>query len=107
MDDYPGLSTLMSTHPDLMIFRAFERLNMRNLLYYQAEIANVEAELDQITLIDRACLESPRKDYAADWAALQLSNSDEADGIQWQLILKARGLLEKYSMSHCNHKPLP
>lgn len=35
----------MSAHPDLLAIKRFRELQIRNLLFYQAELAHLEAEL--------------------------------------------------------------
>lgn len=96
MDNYPGLAALMSSYPAVMIFRTFAKANTRNLLYYQAEIAHLEAELDQITQLDQACGTSPRAQYATNWQVMSDSAVNGGDAIQWHIVIRLRALLEKY-----------
>lgn len=45
MEGYPALAEVMSTNDGLDIFRRFSALNALNLLYMQAEILDLELEL--------------------------------------------------------------
>ena len=46
MGNYLDLSKLMSKYPEVFILRKFSGLNVKNLLYYQAELAHLEQELE-------------------------------------------------------------
>jgi len=48
MGNYGQLSRLMSDHPELLILRKYTDLNVKNLLYYQAELAHLELELQEV-----------------------------------------------------------
>jgi hypothetical protein len=55
------VATLMSHHSDLAIFRRFSKLNFQNLLYLQAELTHLEANLSR--LADRGDEHPNRKEY--------------------------------------------
>jgi hypothetical protein len=111
MGTYSDLALLMASHPDVMIIRKFAHLNAKNLLYYEAELACLEHELEAIELEDRHCGETPRQDYATSWATMAASGDDgnesattsreqglgRRDMLQWQTFLKIREQLCKYS----------
>ncbi|EPS44799.1 hypothetical protein H072_1222 [Dactylellina haptotyla CBS 200.50] len=59
---YPSTAAIMSTDPELSIYRRFDRLNTRNFLYYQAELMYLEAEMDKLDEEDRL-LEEPEAKY--------------------------------------------
>lgn len=44
---YAALAKLMSRHSQLAIFRGFSDLNTKNLLYFQAELIELENELNR------------------------------------------------------------
>jgi hypothetical protein len=111
---YYTLAAFMAQYPDTAIFRTFSKLNKRNLLYLQAEIAVLEDQLHDVAEEDRE--DSSRREYGADWRSLAseyLKNEEESriartnneeykpqhsrDGLQWEIFLKIRSLLEKYS----------
>ena len=111
MGTYSDLAHLMASHPEVMILRKFSQLNAKNLLYYEAELACLEHELEAIELEDRHFEETPRRDYAISWATMAASGDDgdhfattgrehgfsDRDKLQWQTFLKIRESLHKYS----------
>ncbi|KAL8878707.1 MAG: hypothetical protein Q9198_003543 [Flavoplaca austrocitrina] len=53
MADYHKLAGMMAHHEELAIFRRFDTLNLKNLLYMQAELIHLEAELRQMELDEK------------------------------------------------------
>lgn len=49
---YPSFSALIASDPDLQIYRRFNRLSARNLLYLQAELLEAERRLDEFDAVD-------------------------------------------------------
>jgi len=97
---YPRLAGQMGRLPQLGVFRRFGALNMRNLLYYQAELAQIEQDLIQTELEDARNTQDLQGDYCGNWADLSGSTTDhnqEFSGEQWELVLKMRKLLKEYS----------
>ena len=47
-EGYPKLSSLMASYPTAAIFRRFGELNMLNLLRLQAELQDLEAQLQEV-----------------------------------------------------------
>ena len=84
---WPHLAHLMSDVPEFAAFSRFRELNVKNLLYYQAELNIVQEQLavheEELTL-DVKCYE----DLAED-----------ADSCYHRLMMKNRRLLREYSMS--------
>jgi hypothetical protein len=68
---------------------------MQNLLYLQAEITHLEADIRRVAQEDIASGKIP--EHAHDWWTL-LQVDEYGDARQWQLILEVRDKLEKYSM---------
>jgi hypothetical protein len=110
MASYSGLAALMATYPETMILRTFSELNKKNLLYYQAEIAGLERELQEIEEEDRRSQVPLHCEYDIRWSSLarEARENDERtrqgasvqhtrDGLQWQVFLKIRRLLFEYS----------
>ncbi|KAL1626905.1 hypothetical protein SLS54_002443 [Diplodia seriata] len=83
----------MGPYPGMAIFKRFAELNAHSLLIQQAELLEVERELEAA----RASDTDDRLPYNE--KAINLINSGETgpDNNQWQLVLKARELLEKYN----------
>lgn len=111
MASYDRLSRVMADHNDLLILRTFSSLNIKNILYYEAELSHLECELREIESEDQTCNASPRQDYAASWKALSAgpnahslatsspSPKSPRDALQWQLFSRIRAVLREYSKS--------
>jgi len=70
------LACIVSDHEELFMLRRFATSNAKNLLYFQAEILHLEAELHDIALEDRSGCETQRNyEYC-------IFDLKEADGIQ-------------------------
>ena|SRR5256885_1770 len=93
---YPKLAHHMGLFPELAIFRRFKELNCKNLLYYQAELIELEHELRKCEKADARETSGNRPNYAKDWYWLQKSEQDGNDD-QWQTILRIRAVLKEYS----------
>ncbi|KAL8677813.1 MAG: hypothetical protein Q9186_005793 [Xanthomendoza sp. 1 TL-2023] len=52
MGDYSKLASMMSRHSEAAIFRRFDTLNVKNLLYMQAEIVHLEDQLHCLEMGD-------------------------------------------------------
>ena len=50
---YPSFSALISSDPDLQIYRRFDRLSARNILYLQSELLEAERRLDEFDAVDQ------------------------------------------------------
>ena len=88
---YHVLSDLMERSPTMGVFRRFGKLNALNLLFYQAELMKLETRfLNQLECDEKS--EDPHlRELGRDW------NAASATDVQQQLMVKIRGLLEKYS----------
>ncbi|KAI4133308.1 MAG: hypothetical protein LQ341_006176 [Variospora aurantia] len=107
MSNYNGLASLMGEHKELAIFRKFQKLNAKNLLYMQAEILHLEQELHIIEFEDQ---------ISSDKSRAQLHNSlfnfKDSSGTQWNKVLELRGRLPSYNkalvaFSHVQALPRP
>ncbi|KAF2667891.1 hypothetical protein BT63DRAFT_304305 [Microthyrium microscopicum] len=99
-EGYAKVAQLMSAHNELAIFRRFRDLNLQNLLYLQAEITHLEAELRSIALEDEK--HGGRQYHHQDWWSLSQSEGG-GDNEQWELILELRKKLEKYNDAVLKH----
>ena len=111
MGSYTALSRLMSQHPEVFVIRAFSELHTKNIIYYQAELAELEAELDRVEQEDQNCSESPRETYSKRWKTLsgtglstfnpgdQAASQDARCRLQWSLMLRVRAVLKDYGTS--------
>ena len=91
-------------HADgLGMFKRFAGLNMRNLLYMQAELLSLEDELEVMTQNDHnGPAGSTRTFYGGSAQRLRASCqcADPKDREQWDKILEIRERLKEYSMLH-------
>lgn len=94
MEGYAKLARLMAAQDEFAILRRFRVLNMQNLLYLQADIANDEAEL--FALANRDAGHSDGQFQTKDWWTLS-QGSEEHGTEQWEKFLEIRDKLEKYS----------
>jgi hypothetical protein len=53
----------MAKHPEVFVIRRFNVLQLKDLLYCQAELAELEEELPEVAVEDRICTEAPRRDF--------------------------------------------
>lgn len=80
MPTYPVLAQTLSAHPSLQIFRTYSALNLKSILYYQAELAHLEARLAEVEEEDRACSDasSIRREFGEDWWSLRYGDGSSA-----------------------------
>lgn len=97
MAGYPQLSSVMTSHPELAISRTFMALNLRNLLYMQAELMHLERELQMIVQEDTQSPEPKRQALQTDWLSLEKSLGEGGEPDQWAKVLEIRRKLEHYS----------
>jgi hypothetical protein len=93
---YPKLAAKIEIQPELAIFRRFGALNAQNLLYYQAELVDMEEKLREQQKRDDKDLKGAKSSYAKTWYRLQESNLD-GDTDQLDLVMKIRQTLKEYS----------
>jgi hypothetical protein len=93
---YPKLATKIELQPELSIYRRFGALNAQNLLYYQAELVDLEESLKKQQTADNSTANSRKSKYAKSWYKLQDSDID-GDTEQLDLVLKVRKTLKEYS----------
>ncbi len=90
---YPKVAAFMGLKPGFNIFRRFGALNARNLLYMQAELNELELELQEIAIEDATCEDPKRLLYATRWRDL----NEGRDDVQWKMVLRIRERLKEYS----------
>ncbi|OJI88570.1 hypothetical protein ASPTUDRAFT_135162 [Aspergillus tubingensis CBS 134.48] len=88
---YDKLAALMSRDPGSSIYRRFSKLNAKNLLYLQAEVAYIENELRTIIVEDSKSEDKKTFPFSV-W---DIKTSD--DPFQWEKVLEARKLLNEYN----------
>jgi hypothetical protein len=85
----------MGNHHEMAVFRGFQVLSFQNLLYQQAELIELEAELQALALADKSSDHPCRKLYEKHWRLLGRSAGD-GNGEQWQKVLQIRAKLREY-----------
>ena len=85
----------MSRHPEYAIFGEFRELNLLNLLYYQAELTELESKFKIQARADRESQDSQRLLFGKHWGLLGDPHSDSE---QWKIALQVREKLKEYRM---------
>lgn len=93
-DGYGKVAELMSTHDEFAVLRRFKHLNMKSLLYLQAEIAHLEEDLGELA---EQGSENPELRYhGRDWWSLA-NGDDKSSQEHWHKVLQLRDKLELYN----------
>jgi hypothetical protein len=100
MEGYAKVAQLMATQEEFAILRRFRVINMQRLLYLQAEISHLEAELYQLAKRDET--HAKRQYHAKDWWSLSQGGGEE-DLEQWHKFLELSEKLEQYSQFSPEH----
>ncbi|KAH4014499.1 hypothetical protein HBI70_177620 [Parastagonospora nodorum] len=95
-DGYPSLAELMHSSPDNAIFRRFGELNMLHLLRLQAELQNMESELQKIREEDSMSNDPIRECYAKDFTAMR-DNEEIGDSEQYEQLVRIGTKLQEYN----------
>ena len=122
MDTYSALADSMAKHPALQIFRRYSALNVKSILYYEAELAYLESFLKTVEGRDHQSSNLLRDKFGDRWCALAFgaagtnefeamseddrsnaeaiedSAGDQEDGAarQWKLMCRIRTVLDAY-----------
>lgn len=100
VEGYDRLAKFMGDEAAFAIFRRHAVLSAQNLLYYQAELQDLEEKLEKYRKEDRESGHSDRTQYAYDWDTLRASTSPAADegndSRQWKTWLEIRKKLKEY-----------
>ncbi|KAI1457862.1 hypothetical protein F4805DRAFT_467143 [Annulohypoxylon moriforme] len=97
---YSRLASLMGAHPEIATFRRFGALNALNLLYMQAELINLENNLDKQAKNDAESGHFERSIYHRDWQTLSESTTTEGGNpTQWHTMLQIKDKLRDYNQA--------
>ncbi|KAL2038991.1 hypothetical protein N7G274_008331 [Stereocaulon virgatum] len=97
---YPSLAAFIASDKDksTAIYRRFDRLSARNLLYLQSELVELEARQDELDAEDRNRT-TGEKASTRDWEILK-SKAREANNVnekeRMELVLEIRGKIKEY-----------
>ena len=89
---YPKIARKMAEFSDFATFRRFRALNMKNLLYFQAELARKELQLHRAEIGDNRLGGIEKQTGLIDWKWLHEFNED-----QWKTVTDIRKVLKEYS----------
>jgi len=89
MADYSRLSKLIGAHQDLAIFRKFASLNAKNILYMQAELIHLQAELENIELANGNSGDVQKAAFQVSLFDLKDSSGTKND-LQWRKAIVRR-----------------
>lgn len=99
---YPSFSALISSDPDLQIYRRFNRLSARNLLYLQSELLEAERRLDEFDKVDQhdvayyGDLDVMLSIRCWESFARKANGGSAREGERMELIGRVRGLVKEY-----------
>jgi hypothetical protein len=93
---YPRLAERMGVKPETLIFRKFIALNARMLLYMQAELVVLEAQLQHAESKSNQDQHGKRHHYATSFRCL-LQSFKDGDTAQLDLVLKIQAKMKAYS----------
>ena len=98
---YGRLASKLALDNDLSIFRHFAELNIRNILYLQSELQELELKLQRLDAEANVNTREPSKwsiprsyHYASRTRGTAVDGNDE----YWNTVLRIREVLERYSM---------
>ena len=96
MEGYAKIAEQTARHPELGIYRRFAALNAQNILYLQAEIHELEADLREFAQEDAAAAkDTGRSKYSRSWH--KLAHSYGEDRRQWNTVCAIREKLKEYN----------
>ena len=99
MQGYEKLAALLSSYHGLQLFRKFEALHAKTLLYQQAELSILETQLGAIMRQDQNeanAGEQEKIHFLDSWLALKQSDNPAADNTQYRKVVEIRDCLKKY-----------
>jgi hypothetical protein len=108
VEGWPTLSKIIAKKPDLEAFASFTDLNIKSLLYYQAELICLRKELHKLEWGDSLAPKNKNPYFYSENLEFLISARDESiesEGSdkpvpmpeQWILIEKIRRTIDKYS----------
>jgi hypothetical protein len=110
VDGWPTLAKIVAQKPDLEAFASFTDLNIKSLLYYQAELMYLRKKLHKVEWRDFRTSNSENSSSYAENLEFLMSDRDNSEESrengdeepelmpeQWILIEKIRKTLNKYS----------
>ncbi|KAL2011660.1 hypothetical protein VTN00DRAFT_4378 [Thermoascus crustaceus] len=97
-DGYPKLARLMASYPETAIFRRFGELNMINILRLQAELQDMECQLQEIRNEDAQSNDPIRQSYVKDFRLMR-DWVENGDSLQHELLVSIGEKLREYNLA--------
>lgn len=98
VDGWPTVAKMMSTTPEFGNLCRFSDLNMKSLLYYQAELYKLRMDLHKLEYHDKRTAERGSRPSNFYWRAdFLVASKDQETHEQWDVIVKIRKVLKEYS----------
>ena len=94
---YPALAELMARYPEVALFRTFRERNILNLLRLQADIQDVEQQLEAIQDEDARDYSSDRCLFEKDFMKMRECKKRGGDSLQHELLENMGRKLSEYS----------
>ncbi|MCJ1307123.1 hypothetical protein MMC25_000769 [Agyrium rufum] len=98
VEGYPKLAGILGLKPEIAIFKRFAKLQAENLLFLQAELLQLEQDLEEIVLEDLASANPVTQSYARSYWAMRYA-SEHGDGLQWRKRTEIKEKLKEYSIT--------
>lgn len=101
LDGYPSLSKFIASDPDrtTLVFKHFDRLAIRNLLYLQSELEDLQAQQDEFDRIDAndQSDDLSAKQCARNWGEFKRkAQTDQKQKERIELVMKIRVMMKEY-----------
>ncbi|KAH8432750.1 uncharacterized protein LDX57_010376 [Aspergillus melleus] len=105
---YDKIALLFARDPGCSVFRRFDEFSAKNLLYYQAQIANFEEDFHEIIADDKASggKDSPYYPFSVRCLQESMKSTKPEDRAQWSKFLEGRELVESYYRALIQYKEL-
>jgi hypothetical protein len=94
---YRKLAKFIAKSPDIAIFRKFGLLNMINLLRLQAELHDLEQQLEDVWVEDRDSGDQIRSLYGVSFRLMR-QYAEDGDSTQYDLLVEIGKKLNEYSI---------
>jgi hypothetical protein len=95
---WPRLAELMAQTQDFAAFKRYRDLNIKSLLYYQAEIEMLREKLHEEEWADSQRGNDQQREYARRIDSM-IRSKGKCTGTQWLTIIDLRKVLKEYSTS--------
>jgi hypothetical protein len=97
MKGYTKIAALMGKYPNLGMVSQFSSLNIQNLLYMQAELAELQQQLHELQVYNDRSENPNMARFSRSWVLMSSAEADEESNEQWKVALLIREKLKQYS----------